>query len=126
MDNQPIDIRTARVKRLKYMLLSGHQVNDDHFVYHDNAYRLWRRNWCKTFRELKTDAMVRADDFVRPSVISALFDGQEAVALVLHTYFNLELEAFRDHSYLLSTYPPAIIANLRAEGISFTPTGGDR
>jgi len=110
-----IDLSAKRVRKLEYVLFSGENAGELFRKRHDNAYQLWQKNWQATFSELKTDAKLKADDFVRQHIIGGLFQGDEAVGLLLHTYFNLDLAAVRGHTYL-ATYPADIISRLRAEG----------
>lgn len=115
MNNNVTPLAAPKVRQLKYILFSGDRADEAFARRHDSAYQLWKRNWQKTFHELKSEWTLRADDFTRQSIVSALFDGEQAVGLLLHTYIDLNLEAVRDHSYL-ATYPAAIIDKLRAEG----------
>lgn len=115
--NNITNLSTARVKKLEYVLLSGYEVSENLTARHDSAYRLWKNNWLKTFTDLKSEATPKAEDFTRQTIIGALFQGDEAVGMLLYTHFNLNLEAMREHSYL-SSYPAEIISRLRAEGHS--------
>jgi hypothetical protein len=117
MSNGVSNLSLARIKKLEYVLLSGSEASGDLSRKHDQAYQLWKKNWQDTFAELKTEAKLKADDFTRQRVISALFSGETAVGLLLHTHFNLDLAAVRDHTYL-ATYPAHIIEELRAQGCS--------
>lgn len=105
-------INEYRIRKLRCFLLSGKHVDANLYPYHNNAFQLWQRNWQKTFAELKTHSQLSPDDFVRQDVITALFDGESAVGLLLHTYLDLNLEAVRDHSYL-KTYPTEVLEALR-------------
>lgn len=116
MGNQVVDLQKERAGKLQLILLPGHTVPPELREYHDNAYRLWRKVWESTFQELKTDATVRADNFVRQEIISALFLGKQAVGLILYSLFDLELVAVREHSYL-ETYPPELVSRLRDDGV---------
>lgn len=115
MNSGVTDLSAARIRKLEYVLFSGSDADEAFTARHDSAYQLWKGNWQDTFKELKSDAKLKADDFTRQLVISGLFDGNEAVGLLLHTHFNLDLAAVREHSYL-STYPAEIISRLRQEG----------
>lgn len=117
METQIFDLKKRRVDKLQLILLSGHTVPLEYRAHYDSAYRLWQSVWTQTFQELKSQAAVQADDFVRQDIVSGLFDGQESVGLVLYTYHDLELSAVRDHSYL-HTYPRAIVSELRKSGRS--------
>jgi hypothetical protein len=113
MTDNVSSLSTARIKKMTYMLLPGNGAACAG-ERHDLAYQLWKNSWQKTYSELKTAATLKADDFTRQDIISVLFDGGEAVGLMLHTHYNLGLEAIRDHSYF-SSYPAEVVARLRAE-----------
>lgn len=115
MENNVSKIALARVKKLKYAILAGHDAAEEATNLHNGAYRLWKESWRETYKELKTEAKLKADDFTRQDIVSALFHGEEAVSLLLHTIYNLNLDAVRDHSYLAG-YPADVVARLRAEG----------
>ena len=114
MNQGVFQINEARLGRLRYILLSGSDAPPEFRAIHDCAYELWKLSWQETFAELKSDARVRADDFVRQDAISCLCEGDRAIGLLLHTHFNLELSAVRDHGYL-ATYPADVIDKIRAE-----------
>lgn len=116
MTNNVSSMTTARIRRMSYVLLpgSGAEGAADR---HNLAYQLWKDSWQKTYSDLKTAAKLKADDFTRQNIVSVLYDGNEAVALMLHSHYNLDLEAIRDHSYF-SSYPAEIVNRLRAEGHS--------
>ena len=116
MTNNVSSLATARIKRMSYVLLPGNGASGA-AERHDHAYQLWKDSWQKTYSDLKTSSKLKADDFTRQDIISILYDGDEAVSLMLHTRYNLELEAVRDHSYL-SSYPAEVVSRLRAEGHS--------
>lgn len=115
MNSAVSSLSLARIKKLDYVLFSGGEAPENLTIRHDQAYKLWKKNWQDTFAQLKSEAKLRADDFTRQQVISALFSGDTAVGLLLHTHFNLDLEAVREHTYL-STYPAEIINSLREQG----------
>ncbi len=116
MDDTVSNFGASRLHKLRYLLHSGSMADPATAPLHNSAFRLWQKSWRQTFAELRSEAVPRADDFTRQSVIGALFYRDEAVGLLLHTYFNLDLEATRAHSYL-STYPPSVVDKLRSEGI---------
>lgn len=117
MAQNPIQLGEARVAGLSYRLISGRHSAEEGCALHNAAYRLWHRCWESTFSELKSEAKLNPQDFLRQDIISALYDGQRAVGLLLHTYLNLELDAVREQPYL-ATYPAEVIDRLREEGVS--------
>jgi hypothetical protein len=115
MSVKVVSFGERRVAKLRYVLLSGAKARPEFCPLHNQAYALWQSNWQKTFEDLKSNAKLSADDFVRQNIISALFDGEKAVGLLLHTYLDLNLDAVRAHSYL-STYPCQVVEGLRHSG----------
>ncbi|MGZ3694761.1 MAG: hypothetical protein ACXWQO_11300 [Bdellovibrionota bacterium] len=115
MESNVLNLGEHKVASLRYLLLGGATVTPETYLLHNQAYALWTRSWQQTFADLKSEAKIKADDFLRQDVIGALFDKDKAVGLLLHTYLDLDLDAVRDHSYLV-TYPSHIVSQLREAG----------
>lgn len=115
MSDNVTPLTIPRVKKLQYILLSGNRADESRVPYHDSAYELWQRSWQKTFEDLKSEHKLRAEDFTRHDLVAGLFYQGKAIGLLLHTIYDLELEAVRNQAYL-ATFPPEILEKVREEG----------
>lgn len=83
---------------------------------HDRAFRFWSELWSETFAGLGTGEQPDVDGFLRQDLISVVLQEDDVVALHLYTFFDLALEAARQHSYFTQSFTPRAMDEIRRSG----------
>ena len=102
------DLKFVRLNRLS-------DDNSENIAMLNSSYLLWKSIWIDTWQELGIDKKVTSDDFLDRECIG-LFDGNNAVALMLHREFDLDQRADLDHSYF-NAFPESLLKNIINEKV---------
>ncbi|MFT3926260.1 MAG: hypothetical protein QM778_27185 [Myxococcales bacterium] len=110
---QTIDKQT--VQSLRHVLLKargpGRGTEEDY----DKAYSFWLEMWRSTFSEVQADINLQSDMFLTQREVSAIFMGDQVVALQMFDFRDLRLKAHRDLSYFRH-FPSEVLKLLLDQG----------
>lgn len=108
------------IAKFKYHILPGKCPADfQNISLHNEAYKYWKEFWDEFFKENHQPGEMRnrKDDFTRQDGITAITFEKQIVAMQLHTVFNIQSQAAREHSYINRSFNPEFFEKLQTRGI---------
>lgn len=104
------DSRSASVNRMlaaRHLVMPGNLRDADPMLGdYNRAYAYWKWFWSRLFAENGVQGQVSPDTFFRQERISILAAPDAVVGMSMHTLFNLESLAAREHSYMEYYHEP--------------------
>lgn len=100
----------------RYMSFEGtSEPSADELPFLEEAFRLWKAVWSKTFKELDGAERIYADDFTRQTKVGCVFDNGKCVAVVFVRMADFRFSASEDDSYF-KVWPESAKNKLIAHG----------
>lgn len=103
--------------KFEYLVLPG-TVTPQFYRYatYLNVYNFWKKTWIDEMTKAGGDpGVVMADDFLRQSEISVVLSGEEVVAMLMSTLYDLSCAPHRDVKYF-SKFPELTLKKLAEKG----------
>ncbi len=108
---------------LRYYLIPGRpKVGSPAIEVHNLAFKFWMDHFTSAFKKNGVPERPCPDDFLRQDLISVLMHDQRVVGLHSYTFFDLNLEAARKHSYFTESFTETAMRNMDRHGGRYVMT----
>ncbi|MFZ4403940.1 MAG: hypothetical protein ACOYOK_07545 [Pseudobdellovibrionaceae bacterium] len=75
-------------------------LNNYELSIYNQTYQHWYRVWNDLLRS-SSDSILTSDNFLRQSKVCSLVYNNQVIGMIAASFFDLNIEAYKDHSYLL-------------------------
>ncbi|MCB0404322.1 MAG: hypothetical protein KDD51_06015 [Bdellovibrionales bacterium] len=107
---------------LQLLLLPGKVFEKNHLIpEYEALYRFWKRFWTHVYSEANSEAHFNLDDFLRQDIICVVLYRGNVAGCLCHSYFGVNRESSRDHSYF-RFFSPYFLKTLNQHNISVVQT----
>lgn len=115
-----MSVNESRLNELEYVIIPGRLYHQPELEgLHNQSFVYWKLFWRNVFTQNGCPEDLDEDSFVRQNMICMLKTKKEIVGMHLYSFYDLELAACLDHSYIKSSFTPDYIKKLQADGIKY-------
>lgn len=110
-------------QQLEYLVLDTQLLPGDPSTrLHNQAFAFWSGFWNDVYKAVGTADRTNADQFRRHNAFSLIVHQGVPIAMHAYTFFNLELDADRSHSFFTNSFTPKAMKAMDQAGMKHVMT----